>query len=175
MRKLLLQAITLLTLNCLLIVAASAGPPGAYVVDSKGKIVGPYSPLASGGAGALVSINGIWFELPVLTTGFAPVGATVDYSGQNCSGTAYMEVLPDQLVVSGVGSVGFGIDQTGVLYYPIPGPSSDQVTFCSQLNVGQGCFNERSCAGIGLLDSQASTFDLSTLGFVPPFQLQSKP
>lgn len=152
------------------------------MVDSKGKIVGPYSFVPVNGeepvfASVLLNINGVFVELPVITTGFIPADTSLFYSGQNCTGTAYMPVVPDQLVLNGVGATSEVGISNGILYYPTPGPSSTAVTVCSQLDVSSGtCSALRfGCGEIGLPLSAESTFDLSTLGFVPPFQLQSKP
>jgi len=54
---------------------------------------------SSGGseASSVRKINGLWFQLLVLPSGFAPTYVGFGYSGPNCTGTPYIAVLPTSL------------------------------------------------------------------------------
>lgn len=169
-------------------------------MDSNKKIVGTYNfnPLFGFGAhqnvSAIRQINGFWFQLPVGKGGFygTIANSSIQYTGLNCTGTAYIAdlgtdqggVLADELVLDAVTGTGLAaIDTRGaypqgtvnaLLYY---GTGQEiQTTVCSEAirseNPGAtgNCLNFPQCSVSDLFPM--STFDLSTLGFVPPFHLQ---
>jgi hypothetical protein len=144
------------------------------VIDSSGNVVGPYYFAGAGGflngsATTLRKINDIWFQLPVLTTGFEqPVGGNIEYSGANCTGTAYMDAIPNALVLDATTTAAI---MNGILYYPNPAIPPSAPTVCSIFLVTQSFCENSGCSG--LADRQpAETVDLSSLNLTPPFQLK---
>jgi hypothetical protein len=156
------------------------GPSGSghNVVDTDGNIVGPLVLLSSGeldgSPGALVKAAGVWFALPVETTGFAGqdlMNGVFWYSSSDCSGSpsgiagAY-GVDPLPLVQTADGGIAFV--ESGILYYAT-GPSF-ATSSGSTGNAAEGY----SCspADPDTTVTPFSTFTLSTLGFTPPFSVK---
>jgi hypothetical protein len=163
-------------LSVVLLGAQDKAAADVYVVDSKGDVVGSYyyTDITAGSATAAREINGLWFQLPVLTTGFGSTSSSIAYSGENCTGNAYMEApTPGALVLDGVSFPGAAAIVDDILYYPSPGEPSTQV-ICSSFFAGS-CENNSatpgSCPDVTDL-RPASRFDLSTLNLVPPFHLK---
>jgi hypothetical protein len=86
--------LNLLAIAILLAITASTAISGTYVVDSKGKFVGPYSyallvsPVfdqsqqfagETANASVTIKINGLWFQLPISEQGFAPFAFEFDF------------------------------------------------------------------------------------------------
>jgi hypothetical protein len=163
--------------------AGPQGPPGAgarLVTDSNSKIVGTFLPDVSGSAGTnsdvVLQINSIWFQLPVSTTGFASNGTGLYYSRSGCSGTAYIasRAGPGQ-PMTGLVTQADIVNET--LYYATSWQSCSQLAFASWQQIfADGTFGtcnvfSQSACSENPAFAPPSTFDLSTLGFFPPFSL----
>lgn len=160
---------------------------GTSLVDANAKQIGPFFPSQNGtdtfSGFVLISINGLWFSIQVTVAGFGfepNVGngnAQLDYTGANCDGPAYIGVPPTGLLNSG----GYGAGVVGnVLYYGVSPVSCTSVGNFSSFsgvsaNGNQTCENYSTPIPPCSLESQfgsPDTFDLSTLGFTPPFRLK---
>jgi hypothetical protein len=156
------------------------GPP--IVVDSRGRALGAFffvPRMSLPDSSVLRKIEGTWYLLPFSTAGFSSTGVQIFYSTANCTGTAYVAAFPHNavLVPQSTGTVGIA---NGFLYYAKPGsikPSS-KLTVKSQklLNFQAkdvGCGQLRS-VGPPEFVGEMTTYELSKLGFVPPFKLTEK-
>jgi hypothetical protein len=168
------------------------------VVDSKGSIVGDAYPATeapatfapppfTGGISglALRQINDVWVALLVTTSGFVD-GSDLGYlyeffTTNNCTGTPYIVTddssgaFPPPLNQFEAYHAGFGDAVfNGVLYYaapPIQPISFQSLAFLNPTKPPTPCFGVAKSAGAQNA-GPLTTFDLSTLGLVPPFQLQ---
>jgi hypothetical protein len=167
--------------------AKSAEPsvaPSAQVVDSTGKIVGPYFPVTPAGQlisdAVLLQIKNASLLILVNPAGFPSENAQNDaliYADANCSGVPYMPLPnatstplnnPGALVVSPEWSVVFN----GVLFYPTLGETPQPFSSGSyQVPGTTTCLPLTNPNGLFV---PATTFNLSTLGFVPPFRIMHK-
>jgi hypothetical protein len=167
------------------------------VVDSRGKLVGTYNFILMfnqfSSASAARRINNLWFQLPVLPGGFAPTSMNIGFTNANCAGTAYIlgnyscntgnQITGGQgeLIIDAISGCGAAVDTRGVtatanaLLYYASGPQTT-ATICSQaasgnLGAAGNCSNVTCSDQPGVFPM--ATFDLSTLGLVPPFHLKS--
>jgi hypothetical protein len=136
-------------------------------VDSTGKQIGPFD-WADRGLGVvptvLLKINGLWLAVRVVARGFRDEGGTLDYTTTDCSGTAYNKILDFPVV-------GPTFIAAGILHYADP-RIAQNLQFASRQSVdADGILG--GCGGISDNGpaSPDQTFNLSTLGFVPPFTL----
>jgi hypothetical protein len=164
------------------------------VVDVNDNVLGQFYPGDTAAAVdlALVTINAQLFELPVNPDGFSPGGRGDVYFGtQDCSGslvggfylTAPMPTLTKHLsdifvmgdgktllyvnanpgrVFSGSYTSATNLDASGNIIDP---------SACQCIAPMGTCPNGNTPIGVGH-EAGFSTFDLSTLGFVPPFTVQ---
>jgi hypothetical protein len=155
--------------------ALATGP--ATLVDSTGKRIGLFDwsglvPLSSIPTGTgnmpsvLLKINGTWLAVNADYNGFGNHGGYLFYTTTDCSGTAYNASFVGRPVV------GATFVAAGILHY-IDFNIAQQVSFLSYGTIDAGTGMLAGCAGIstGGLASPDQTFDLSRLGFVPPFRL----
>ncbi len=135
-----------------------AGPAGSgalSVVDGAGTRVGP----AIDGGHVLVDLPSGPSVLAVTPAGFPDVGVLV-YETADCSGQAYEfpgdapGLAPSVLVRGGVALLPSGVPPTPIV--------------AQSYSLGSGC---TTITLDGLVTSPLIAFDLSTLGFVPPFRL----
>jgi hypothetical protein len=155
--------------------SAIAHKTATQVVDSKNHVVGTLFALPYRTA-ALVEFNGTFYLLPVTAQGFFDSSASISYffADSNCTGQAAIQVNPNVVPLYADGasanpSVGV---ENGVLYFP-----QNPISQFSYASAGSGvspadavtdCGNVAGEATAGLL----GTFNLSSLGFVPPFKLK---
>lgn len=150
----------------------------AVVVDSLGKRVGPYFPVFPLGTfpsdSVLLRINQTLFLLFVSPAGFTAEDNPLYYSNASCSGTPY---LPIPSHSNSLGSEYFPFAETpgfyalvgGVLYYTRTGATPQSIPSGSyQVPGSTTCVVASS---LGSLFAPAEAFDLSILGFVPPFRI----
>jgi hypothetical protein len=137
----------------------------AILVDSTGKQIGPFD-WADRGLGVvptvLLKINGLWLAVRVVARGFRDEGGTLDYTTTDCSGTAYNKILDFPVV-------GPTFIAAGILHYADP-RIAQNLQFASRQSVdADGILG--GCGGISDNGpaSPDQIFNLSTLGFVPPF------
>jgi hypothetical protein len=183
-----------LTIIGWLVLASFFGPPAAHaddrgadhpgpaiVVDSRGKPIGTFlfvGRMSLPSSSVLREIEGTWYLLPFSTTGFSSTGVNIYYSEENCKGATYVAAFPDNpaIVPQAAGSVGIA---NGILYYPKPGsvkPFSKLVLKSQRMLNFQA--KDVGCARIRTMITpfvgEMTTFELSKLGFVPPFTLIEK-
>lgn len=167
----------------------SAGPGAVTVVDSTEKTLGPLvgsGRLVSGSnsnpiplltaAAVLLEIDSLWFALPVNSGGFLKAGVTFTYVTNDCSGTAYLQLPPiPDLFQTVSGNFNDSGRAPGVvlnlLYYAAPTTQLLQVGSTTMLN-GDGTTGVCQQTSFQTYLSPIKTFDLSTLGFTPPFSLK---
>jgi hypothetical protein len=138
----------------------------AILVDSTGKQIGPFD--WTNGLGVvptvLLKINGLWLAVAADVTGFRSGGGTFFYTTTDCSGTTYYQLLGPVVVGSS-----FGV--AGTLYY-----GDSRLAQFEQISSRQNIFADGTLAGCEGISTNGpfspdQTFNLSTLGFVPPFTL----
>lgn len=155
------------------------GPSGTgalLVVDSQGKTIGPLSWPATAGYiwGVVLKVNGQLLNLPITPNGFQDTAVTLFYTSTDCSGTAYVGNF------AGNGGSFFWTNDTldvspvvgGIAYLP-GAPATITPQSAEGLEDGTS-----QCSGVHGSPSPAfvaAPFALSTLGFVPPFAVQSSP
>lgn len=165
------------------------GPGSLRVFDSQNQVVGTLSvggSFALPQAGAILQINGNWFELPVTTSGFVDSRnpnngfETLEwFTTSDCSGQPYLladssaPISGQPLVQDAVVGVGGPFVFGNVLYYP---GTLQQVSIASAAIIGDPSKPPFSCStGIpfpsGAEVGPVQTFDLTTLGLVPPFHV----
>jgi hypothetical protein len=149
----------------------------AIVIDSQGKQIGPFFRsfnFAGGNVPSTVlrNVNDTWIQIPVTPGGFNSAGVQLLYKARGCSGTAYLQEGSIDLDLI-AGDTGNAAVANQILYYPtnlqecsgnflsfLPIDHNGVAASCDDIQ--QECF-----AFFG----PVATFDLSTLGFVPPFSL----
>jgi hypothetical protein len=132
---------------------------GVRVVDSLGQLVGPLIGYSS----ALRKVGNSTFAIQVVPSGFPDNGAfQYSYTSPDCSGTQYLQVSRPELITPS--------RQSGSVLEYVTGPfervtinsyETSTPTFCQHFPN-----NDTNIYGRG------ATFDLSTLGLVPPFHLE---
>jgi len=147
------------------------------VVDAEGKAIGSFAFVGRASlpsSSVLHRIEDTWFLLPFSAKGFASTAATILYSGDKCTGNAYVAARPDEVAVVpwAAGSAGIA---DGILYYA----RAKSVTSSSKLHLSSEKMlnlQEKSvCGRIFYLPpfvGEMKTFELSKLGFVTPFTLR---
>ena len=168
------------------------GPGSLRVFDSQNQVVGTLSvggSFAIPQAGVILQINGNWFELPVTTNGFVnsrnPNNGfeTLEwFTTADCSGQPYL-LADSSAPISGQPLVQDAVVGTGgpfvfgnVLYYP---GTLQPISIVSGGNFGDPskppfvCFpaNSGEFPPAGAEVGPVQTFDLTTLGLVPPFHV----
>ena len=154
---------------------AQDGP--TIVVDARGKVIGSFAFVGRASlpsSSVLHQIEDTWFLLPFSSKGFASTAATVLYSGDKCTGKAYVAARPDDVAVV-PGSAGSAGIANGILYYA----GANSVTSTAKLHLkSQRILNPQGqsvCGRIFYLPpfvGEMKTFELSKLGFVIPFTLR---
>jgi hypothetical protein len=168
----------------LLAIAAAAQPYSAPVVKDSStppRIIGPYFPASPSvfevSDTVLVKLNGTWALLPVDTQGFVNTGIVLEFKTVDCSGPPFLgfgDAIPLVAAASSANEVGV---VGGKAYFPnyalAQSCGSDQIFLSTQLVSPDGSPFPCTAApqGCGLY-APAITFDLSTLGFTPPFQIK---
>jgi len=148
------------------------------VVDAKGREIGTFAYVGRASipsSAVLLRVEDGWFLVPFSATGFASTGVNVLYSGDRCSGTAYIAASPNNVVVvpDQAGSAGI---VNGILYYArarSEKPSST-LNLKSQMILSP-LAKAGACGRIFYLPAsvgEMATLDLSKLGFVTPFTLR---
>jgi hypothetical protein len=139
----------------------------AILVDSTGKQIGLFD--WNNGLGVspkvLLKINGVWLAVRVNAHGFRVEDGIFYYATTDCSGTAFLLIGDFPIVVS-------TFVTAGTLHYADPRLAQNVPFFGSR----QAIFADgtlATCEGISTNGpaSPDQTFNLSTLGFVPPFTL----
>ncbi len=156
---------------------ATAQDGSAIVVDARGRAIGALAfvgRMSLPSTSVLRRIEDSWFLIPFSAKGFASMGANILYSGDKCTGTPYIAVSPDNVVIvpNSAGSAGIA---NGILYYA----RASSVKPSPKLNLkSQMILNlpgkRSACGKIFYLPpfvGKMATFDLSKLGFVTPFTL----
>lgn len=135
------------------------GNAGPSARDSNGKLVGPLV-----GTGVVLRVlNGTTVQLAVGPQGFLSRALTLVYDSSDCTGTArtpvYGGLAVDAAVVGTVATFAAGASQTRAIgsYADLP---------------GGGCV---AFPLPGLAVTDVATFDLATLGLVPPFSIEGAP
>lgn len=156
------------------------GPP--IVVDGRGRAIGTFffvGRMSIPSSSVLRKIEGTWYLLPFSTTGFSSTGVGIYYSADSCKGAAYVAAHANNpvMVPEAAGSVGIA---NGILYYPKPGsvkPFSTLLVKSQRMLTLQakdvGCAKIRTVAPPDFV-GEMTTFELSKLGFVPPFTVIEK-
>lgn len=145
------------------------------VVDSKNHVVGTLQSIP-GRAAALVGFNGSFYLIGVSAGGFLDTEGEISYlfENSNCTGQAAIAVNPDFVALYADAASTFPTVavESGVLYFP-QNPIS-QFSYASSgggvtpAGAASGCENRSGEALAGVV----GTFNLSSLGFVPPFKLR---
>jgi hypothetical protein len=152
------------------------------VTDATGAIIGPYingqfvlvgenGENSSIPDAALREIDGYWFTLAVTSLGFVNSGATLNYPTTDCSGPAYAPAI------SAGNTKAPPLKQLGqvykrILYYA--DVSASPISFSGGSQLALFSNGSTKCGALTTeLTGQfpVKTFDLSTLGFRPPFSL----
>ena len=158
---------------------APLGLPGAkpiVVVDSNGQLVGPYvvvsNTVGAGGIGStyfegvFIRTPTVSFTAPFSNNSLGSPSATVYFTSTDCSGAGYA-----QSNNSGAGAPSAMLFATiiATTAYVWNAGGYTGISSNSQLT-NQGCntYGVQSAGGVPVI----ATFDLSTLGFVPPFSVQ---
>lgn len=169
---------------------AELGGSGVVVKDANGKTVGAFLDTPSGLAPsrsdtrgyAVRTVNGVAIALPVGVNGFTQTGLIVDYLAAGCAGAAFVE-QPDTAApflphaqIAGT-----------TAYYPtgpaaglVPGSSEqpddpDCQGFGTYIpSRGTCCYDGAFCPDGGCLAAPVGTFDVGTLGLVPPFHVEPR-
>jgi hypothetical protein len=165
----------------ILICGVTVAQAATNVVDSTGRVVGTYffnDQVNGADASVLHNVNGTWFQLPVLASGF---GSPPDSGYENpvyfaqpgCGGQAYLGnvITPKALVLNAIPADGMALLIGSTLYWPDTTAQLQSVEICSQAD-GVQC-DELTCGNLNL--APAKSFNLNLLGFKPPFKLQNIP
>jgi hypothetical protein len=143
--------------------------PAAVVVDSQEKVVGQFFPNRY----VLVNVNGVNVLLSVDTTGFVRSGVVLYFESTDCTGIPYLTMdTPPDLVVSRDFDLSAGL-VNNTLYYPDFTTAQTRTFFSRQFTDGNtGTVFCSSLGGQSALSATYLMFDLSSLGFTPPFSVQ---
>ena len=131
--------------------------PVSRVVDSNGKVVGTFV----GSTQAARQINGVWVSFIALNTGFVPdasSSALFLYTTPDCTHQAY---------IAAGGVLRSGEIFNNVLYYPA---NPLQLRAFRSVKDFSGQCTETSLQT--LIAGPVASFNLSTLGLVPPFEVK---
>ncbi len=155
------------------------GPP--IVVDVRGRAIGTFffvGRMSLPSSSVLRKIEGAWYLLPFSTTGFSSTGVQIFYSADNCTGAAYVAAYPDDpvLVPQSAGTIGIA---NGILYYPKPGSLKKSSMLLKSQRILNLQAKDVSCGKVRSFVppdfvGEMTTFELSKLGFVPPFTVIEK-
>ena len=166
--------------------------PGLAVKDVNGTVVGQVLQEVNTGSGRAIEVYrevaGGKFRFSVRRDGFMPAdpGIAINFDGANCTGSAFLQVesvtvdtgvLIDQAYVhndllyyrSGLSTV---FNQLSQMFFPV-----DSVAACSG-GVSQFFIPPAACCRTFVSTSSlngypVSTFELNTLGLVPPFHVEA--
>ena len=146
------------------------------VIDSQGKEVGPYL----SGEEVLRKIDGRWFGLPISTNGFVNTGIpSLFYATTDCTGPPYelpldtgpLTELVNTVAVTVPFGAALGVFNGNLYYVNMEPPQTRNLQSQQNFDLKTGT---ASCElnGVGNRSTvQIGIFDLSTLGFLPPFSL----
>jgi hypothetical protein len=134
---------------------------GVHVIDSVGQVVGPYD-----GGKVLLKIGDFLFDLVVDKEGFVDAGGAFYHTTTDCSGPPYVLASENDLFLGGVTS------RTQLFFAERP---LQTITYRSF-----EYYNPSFAAPVRCNQTHPTTatagppavFELSTLGFVPPFHVE---
>jgi hypothetical protein len=156
------------------------GPPGVSdppmnVYDANDKLIGQDFPFY-GYDGVLRTIEGVEILLPVAMTGFTDIGSQVFFPSKDCSGSEYV-VLRQPTPIHFAPYDTMSLVVNGVLLYPNSSTFATRVVNSQEYVFPTGQLS--NCARLAdagqqftAVTGQLISFDLSTLGFVPPFKIK---
>ena len=153
--------------NCAYLAWQNAPVGGVRVVDSRGQDVGPFEQ-SIGGSFALRRITGFTFALSITKSGFVSGFVNFFHMTSDCSGDRFV-------IEDGARLVRIAPQINGKLIYAadplqqITANSLETVTPPADLNMPGHCSRLNPTPELAGL---VTTFDLSTLGLVPPFHLE---
>jgi hypothetical protein len=138
------------------------------VIDAKGREVGPYlNALQCGPEGVLLRLNGTFVNVPVNRNGFDDCGGYLFYESENCGGTPFTGADLHTPSIADWAPIVAGT----IIYYGDPAARVSGTTHSRRIldrRVGVDKCETVSVKGTLL---KAMSFDLSTLGFTPPFSI----
>ncbi|MBI2817300.1 MAG: hypothetical protein HYX72_10200 [Acidobacteria bacterium] len=137
---------------------------GVRVADSKGQIVGPFTPNA-----AIMRISNLVFQIGVDESGFRAVVSTPAYHvSSDCSGPRYYaDSFTPNLIRNSV-TIGTQLVYGASPLQQITFSSVEHLTAPIVSNLQGSCDKVLYTSSAGVL----TTFDLTTLGLTPPFHLE---
>jgi hypothetical protein len=151
---------------------------GINVVDDVGRIVGQYVESDGWGPSVMRRIHGFVFPLPINGSGFSNAfGISVYFTNLNCTGTGYIAGSLQEFVDANLplvipqGESLFGTAQGTLIYGGGPSQmvSVQSIGNSLQTTIPDNCGNFPEPQLMAL--NPVVSFDLSTLGLVPPFDL----
>jgi hypothetical protein len=161
----------------------AAQPPvfQGLIVDAKGKTVGRYYPVGSGGGPSVVrQISGVWVALTVDLTGFqiwTPKGLNFIYFYQSvdCTGQAYFPVAnidsPPQMPAWGIVAAVPPATASSIYFAGTP---ANVLTVKSNQAIGPGYQDVGVCKpySSAIYAGPVQSVPVSSLGLTPPFSVK---
>ena len=135
-----------------------------FLVDSAGKLVGPYLPNSAGTNSVLMQFDGRVVGVPANNVGFFEARYTLLFKSKDCSGPAFMSA--NTLPIAGVSSE--------TIFFPAA--ERLQLTLKSRKEFVPGggeppCSDFVTSTGVF---AKAVSQKIKDLGFKPPFELKAK-
>jgi hypothetical protein len=138
------------------------------VIDAKGREVGPYlNALQCGPEGVLLRLNGTFVNVPVNRNGFDGCGGYLFYESEDCSGTVFTGADLHTPSIADWAPIVAG----NIIYYGDPAARVSVTTHSRRLLDRSVGVDKCETVAVNGTMLKAMTFDLSTLGFTPPFSI----